>query len=191
MKTLKRFFHIVAFGLILTSCASHNPEMSKPFLHHVYELKQDMYVCQEQYRYHGYANVFDGSKDRFFMRDPHGFNVHCEDSMYTLAYRTKPAIWPQGHGDFEVREWLIAKLPRGTKFIINEYIVPNDYSEVPSEAYVTVASGKFSGLNAEWPWFDFIHEVDAPIYPFMGCPPPMVSCVPSPKRLCPSRCIVN
>jgi hypothetical protein len=166
MKNLGKVSLIFMCCALLTACMYHNPEY-KQYLHKTFTLKQDMYVCEVQYRQ-------SGQPDRYYMRDPHVFSVLCEDSMYNVAYRTKPAIWPQGHGDFWEREWLIAKLPRGTRFYLDDYLEPNPGRQSNtngvaafSEAIIIVASGKYTGLRAEWQWFDFEREIDRPIYPVM------------------------
>lgn len=92
--------------------------------------------------------------------------------MYSIAYRTKPAIWHNGHGDSIDREWLVARLPKGTLFVINQYRVPmrsENYTDFP-EAFITIASGPYRGMDVEWPWFDIIREITRPNYPYMGTP---------------------
>jgi hypothetical protein len=159
MRMLRLLASFIICGVTLSACVVTNPPFMRKYLCHTYELKQDMYVCQVQYRYPAGSN-----KDRYFMRDPHGFSTLCEDSIYNLAYRDKPSVWPQGHGDFREKEWLIAKLPKGTHFQVTQYDVPNDGSQAHSEAFVTITSGRYRGLQAEWEWFDFTREIDRPQY---------------------------
>jgi hypothetical protein len=170
MKMLGKISLLFICCATLAACTVTNPFNMRPYLCKTYTLKQDMYVCEIQYR-------VPTVEDRYYMRDPHIFNAICEDSMFNLAYRDKSAVWPQGHGDFREREWLIAKLPRGTHFYLNEYNVPNqgrqsnwDGQGAFSDAVVTISSGKFKGLRVEWPWFDFEREIDRPVYPDMGKP---------------------
>jgi hypothetical protein len=162
MKTLRLLGIILFSCTIISACAVKNPSFVRPYLCQTYPLKQDMYVCQVQYRYNEGAG-----KDRYFFRDPHGFSTLCEDSIFSVAYRTKPSVWAQGHGDFWEKEWLIAKIPRGTLFSVKEYDVPNWGSEVHTEAIIKIESGKYKGMQAEWEWFDFEREIDRPIYPKM------------------------
>ncbi|MES2217157.1 MAG: hypothetical protein V4501_01965 [Pseudomonadota bacterium] len=162
MKTFRLLGFIVIVCTVLTACAVKNPSYVRPYLCHNFPLKQTMYICQVQYRYPS-----GSGKDRYFIRDPHGFSTVCEDSMFSLAYRTKPSVWPQGHGDFWEKEWFVAKLPPGTLFSVKEYDVPNDGSQVHPEAIIIIQSGKYKGLQAEWELFDFTHEIDRPIYPYM------------------------
>jgi hypothetical protein len=162
MKMLRLLGVIIICCTTLAACVVKNPSFMRPYLCHTFPLKQDMYVCQVQYRYPS-----GSGKDRYFIRDPHGFSTLCEDSIFSVAYRTKPSVWAQGHGDFYEKEWLIAKLPRGTLFTIKEYDVPNDSSQVHAEAVIDIASGKYKGLEVEWEWFDFMREIDRPIYPNM------------------------
>lgn len=163
MKILRNIFFLLLNTFVLVSC--YNTGVMKPYLCKIHYLKQDMYVCEVQYRFPG------GGKDRFFMRDPHIFGTVCEDSMYSLAYRTEPEIWQHGHGDFREREWFVAHLRKGTPYFINQsYDAPNISEHTPgndqgfSYVNITVAGGQYRGLQAEWEWFDPTREIDRPYY---------------------------
>ena len=139
--------------LQLSACVVTNSTKVHPYLYRPYTLKQTMYVCQIHPSY-----TAGPKKDRFVLRDPHIFNPLCEDSLYNLAYRDKPASWPLSHGDFREREWLIAKLPKGTQYRISQYDEPYFGGEDPIVATVTIINGPQQGLKAEWHWYDLNRE---------------------------------
>jgi hypothetical protein len=163
MRILRNIFLLLITSLSLVSC--YNVNQMKPYLCKIHYLKQDMYVCEVQYRYPG------GGPDQYFIRDPHIFGGTCEDSMYSLAYRTKPAVWKHGHGDYRNREWFVAHLRKGTPYFINQsYDAPYIGEESPDDSTginwvkITVAGGQYQGLQAQWNWFDPTREIDRPYY---------------------------
>ena len=152
---MKTFLFVCSLSssLLLSACVVTNSAAVHPYLYRTYALQQTMYVCQIQAAYTAGAQ-----QDRFVLRDPHIFNTECEDSIFNLAYRDKPNAWHISHGDFHEREWLVAKLPAGTQYMLTQYDEPYGGSEAPKVATLTITSGAHQGMQAQWQWYDIHRE---------------------------------
>jgi hypothetical protein len=157
MKNYCQSILIILGSFLIVSCAYHHypPEM-RPYLGKNFYLTHEIYVCQIQ-------DLITDTKDQYYIRSPNRepdkFSAICEDAIYDIGYLPKPSAWPEGRGDFRQREWLVARLPRGTRIFLKDIITPFPSSEKPLKADVIVTSGKYSGLTAQWLWFNPSREI--------------------------------